>query len=398
MKKIYLSLFLMGAVISCKKNSPELTTGDNSYNLKLKERAKEVGIEHNNGMDYFLASNSVLNLSHKSGVNKKVSFYRNAKNGKMESSEKAPVWLSYTSKQVYSYAREFGNSSTKSSNAVPKIDYDADLIKKLDYLKEHTDPVSIQAMWTDEISVLSNNALLLTSREAGMVNELKGIFSTVYSLGMTQGYAYNFFKSEFKRLEEKYQFVSFNENEGELFLGLLNIAKSSNEYWHVGSDAFDLPPVDPNEPEPVIVQVDLIGYIVGWGKAVWADYDSGNLHSSGQWRRIKAGGSNAIGTSFTSWAAGLTKKLDVLPPILVLPSDTAISPFPKPTDPFFPNPNPEIGFVINPNTGTPVINPKTGEGYDIRYFELDVNPQTGQPIYDLITMQPLVRFRIVQTN
>ena len=145
------------------------------------------------------------------------------------------------------------------------------MIAKLDYLKEHSDPASIQAMWTEEISTLSNNPLLLTSRETGMANELKAIFSTVYSLGMTQGYAYNFFKMEFKRLEDKYQFLSFNENEGELFLGLLNIAKSSNEYWHVGSPSFDLPPVDPNELEPVIVQVDLIGYIVGWGKAVWAD-------------------------------------------------------------------------------------------------------------------------------
>lgn len=394
MKKIYLALFLMGALVSCKKNSSETTMDGDSYNLKLRERAKEVGIDHNNGMDYFLAGNSVLNQAHRSGINKKISFSRNAKSGKMESSERAPIWQSYTSKQIYSYAKAFGNPLTKGSSTVPEIEYDPEMIAKLDYLKEHSDPASIQAMWTEEISTLSNNPLLLTSRETGMVNELKAIFSTVYSLGMTQGYAYNFFKMEFKRLEDKYQFLSFNENEGELFLGLLNIAKSSNEYWHVGSPSFDLPPVDPNELEPVIVQVDLIGYIVGWGKAVWADYDSGNLHSTGQWRRIKAGGSNAIGTSFTSWAAAFTKKFDIPAPILVLPSDTTISPFPKPTDPFFPNPNPETGFVINPNTGTPVINPQTGQGYDIRYFELDINPQTGQPIYDPFTMQPRVRFRI----
>lgn len=86
MKKIYLVLFLMGALVSCKKNSSETTMDGDSYNLKLRERAKEVGIDHNNGMDYFLAGNSVLNQAHRSGINKKISFSRNAKSGKMESS------------------------------------------------------------------------------------------------------------------------------------------------------------------------------------------------------------------------------------------------------------------------------------------------------------------------
>jgi len=79
----------------------------------------------------------------------------------------------------------------------------------------------------------------------------------------------------------------------------------------------------------------------------------------------------------------------------VLTGETPTDPW-NPTDP---GPtNPVEKYVINPNTGTPVINPQTGEGYDIRYFELDVNPYDGQPIYDPITMQPLVRIRIVQTN
>lgn len=95
-------------------------------------------------------------------------------------------------------------------------------------------------------------------------------------------------------------------------------------------------------------------------------------------KRVRVDGNNCIEISYKQ-------------AVVVTPTDPWIPTDPGPT-------NPVEKYVINPNTGTPVINPQTGEGYDIRYFELDVNPQTGQPIYDPNTMQPLVRFRIVQTN
>lgn len=96
-------------------------------------------------------------------------------------------------------------------------------------------------------------------------------------------------------------------------------------------------------------------------------------------RRVRLDGDNCVSIEYKQDA-----------PIVVTPIDPGGPTDPGPT-------NPTEKYVINPNTGTPVINSLTGEYYDINIYELDLN-QWGQPIYDPDTMQPLIRIKIIQVN
>jgi len=159
---------------------------------------------------------------------------------------------------------------------------------------------------------------LLTPREAAMIQEIQNIFTTGSQLNMTSAQAGPYFANKLQALRTKYKNIVWNVNEGEGFLGMLSIAESSNEYWHLGTTLQNpstkvtansqgnslklnkkmtvtaFPVLDPLEPESSIVHIDLASYAFGWGWAVYDDFIAGNLHESSQYRRITKGLQAAI--------------------------------------------------------------------------------------------------------
>lgn len=91
-------------------------------------------------------------------------------------------------------------------------------------------------------------------------------------------------------------------------------------------------PYDPNDPEFPTIQIDLIGYIIGWGRAVLEDYRNGNLTPSGQYGRIGKGIEYGTAASFAAWL----KKISLSVPMMPIENpDPTTNPNP-PTDPSSP--------------------------------------------------------------
>jgi len=64
-------------------------------------------------------------------------------------------------------------------------------------------------------------------------------------------------------------YVDSTINNNELLSGLLSILNSSNNYWY----NLETDPLDPIPYDPLVVQVDCIGYIFGWCRSYSNDCD-----------------------------------------------------------------------------------------------------------------------------
>lgn len=97
------------------------------------------------------------------------------------------------------------------------------------------------------------------------------------------------------------QIMNTSIDPGNLSRGFLEIMKHSAELWK------EHRPLNPNNyPALTLIQLDALGYLWGWSKAVLEDYRNGVLIKERANKRIEAGITFAVEVSFFTW---LTKYL-----------------------------------------------------------------------------------------
>jgi len=124
---------------------------------------------------------------------------------------------------------------------------------------------------------------LITAREKQLLARAKDVFNIDFS-SMTITQTGQYIHEQALILLNDYNNISWNQNEGELAGGLLNIMKASSNFWKDQARSST-----PNHTTKMLIHVDCIGYLAGWGNAVWNDYWNGNLNSGGQGKRIASG-------------------------------------------------------------------------------------------------------------
>lgn len=217
-----------------------------------------------------------------------------------------------TATELITYGSAYFNSLPENSGSILPLDLRG--VPKLDSCLTNFKTTNIRAIWDQSLSPTSLNTIV-TPREQAMLAELTEIFDGIYTgaaTGINNSVGY-----QLTALETKYQNIVFEPNEGELFTGALNIAKSSNEYWSTtASNIFYYQQAGANfqknnllniqsnpsakgghpfvdlwayNTQVPLVQVDAVFFIVGWLIAVGDDIDNNNLHPEGQWRRLRKG-------------------------------------------------------------------------------------------------------------
>ncbi|WP_454881742.1 hypothetical protein [Sphingobacterium detergens] len=308
MKKLTFLIILCIAISSCKKDSNSQQNVDlQEYNSKLKGNTKNLGISHNDGISYSINSNQLS-----------TGFLFPPKTNPDPLSS-APNYTSQDLKDIIISTYDFiGSTYGEEYRGIP-----SQILPTVVDVINAPNTVLVNAKIDSIENILTQNSIL-TAREALMIQELQNIFTVGSQLNMTSLQAGPYFANKLETLRTKYENIVWNINEGEAFLGMLSIAESSNEYWHLGT-TLQLPPtqqtgnsakfnkkmnvtvipaLDPFEPEGSIVHVDLAGYALGWGWAVYNDWAAGNLHESGQNGRITRG----LQTAITASALRLAKR------------------------------------------------------------------------------------------
>ncbi|WP_343533580.1 hypothetical protein [Pedobacter sp.] len=303
-KNYFLAIAFFCFISACKKNGQNTIENFDvaNYNVQLKRLTGNVGKVHNNGLDVALRS-SILITHNKLQFNRRQvqSLFPTApdpENPGQEASESSA--LAACENYINNQPEFSGLNLSTSPDVMLSINSSA-TIRTPSHLSNQLDSV---------LNIL-NQYNLISSRELGMVEELNDIFINGYSLNLNQADANYYFATELQALRNQHMNIVWNVNEGELFLGMLEVAINSNIYWHSNlsneTQGFrtsktmtlsnELLPADPTLPEEPLVQVDAIGYIFGWGKAVLSDYNNNKLNPSGQWHRIGQGALTALQAS-----------------------------------------------------------------------------------------------------
>lgn len=139
---------------------------------------------------------------------------------------------------------------------------------------------------------------VLNSQERNFVDLVQGVFLQDFS-GLSLSQVCDKISSDLESIRLAYESATWSPGEGDLAGGLIYLAIGSNEYCRNNyNNLVNQNPSGTEEPPaPLIVQLDCAGYVVGWAHAVYSDWESGNLNPDGQWRRINAGVSTAVGAS-----------------------------------------------------------------------------------------------------
>jgi len=297
-------------MISCKKDfNSQQTVSSKEYNNKLKANIKDLGASHNSGISYSINSNT---------ISTSILFPPKNNSGSLLPT---PNYASQDIKNIIISTYDFiGSTYGEEYRGIPSqiLQTVVDVINS-----ENTLFINSKIDATEELLTQNN---LLSSRESLMIQELQDIFAVGSQLNMTSEQAGPYFANKLKELRTKYKNIVWNINEGEGFLGMLSIAESSNEYWHLNTTVQSpsakvvakskmnitaIPTLAPFDLENSIVHVDLAGYALAWGWAVYNDWAAGNLHESGQYGRITKGLQGAITASTMRLIKTQTRKITV---------------------------------------------------------------------------------------
>ncbi|NHA04345.1 hypothetical protein G7092_11085 [Mucilaginibacter sp. HC2] len=275
MKKIFFlfsALLIIGAIYSCKKNNNSSKNDDTQDLLKT---TANIGKYHNSGMAYVIGN---LNKSNRLKTT--------------STSAEAPTSLEVY-QQAAAYVSSLGDYLALATTPSPN------LIQNLQNAASINNVNDLQIQWTSSVNSVSTSGLIITTREQGMVAEIEQVLVNASNqLSNTENH--NVIKEKLNSIKVKYSNTVYNANEGELFNGLLSIASSSNDfnfdYLNTGQSVNGPPP--PDKSLANVIAADALGYIWGWGKAVYEDSKKpGGIQKSGENERIKQGLIGAIQAS-----------------------------------------------------------------------------------------------------
>ncbi len=297
--KFIFPLILLLVIYSCKRNESQPSINAGSQDL-LKSTAL-AGKVHNAGLSYIISD--VLNsTSQNPRLNSgSTSLNSSFSNGYRADNLHPEVSSATIFKSAIGYMAKQPEYSHLTFNSTPE------LLQKLDDLRADISESGMKKQWNTLVDSKIYN--LITSREKNMVNDIKQVFDEVHGQ-QASNQIYLVLKSKLEALRLKYSNINYQENEGELFNGIIDIALASNNYWHNLSDPSLISPANKSteglskksisalhinsetigQSSSALIQLDCLGYLSGWGSALWDDYNSkGGVKPSGQWRRIGQG-------------------------------------------------------------------------------------------------------------
>ncbi|MBT2561872.1 hypothetical protein J7E50_20100 [Pedobacter sp. ISL-68] len=310
MKKLSILMLALIALFSCKKSNNNVADDLQQYNYNLKRLTGVVGKLHNEGVARaLLIKNKGLSIP-------KIQSLFPVSPETPTTPQPVGAYSAQDVRNIIASSYDYVLSQPEFSGSERGIP--AQVIPSVISTIYAPDPVTINLKVDSTVTSLRQQNLV-SIREAGMIQELQDIFINGYALNMTQANAGVYFANKLNELRAKYVNIVWEINEGEGFLGMLEIATSSNQYWHANTTQpaiasigkspqaklmsinktmnLLVPPATPLEPETPIVQVDLAAYALSWGWSVWNEYQAGTLNSSGQWNRISKGLQVAISAS-----------------------------------------------------------------------------------------------------
>ncbi|WP_316817075.1 hypothetical protein [Pedobacter nyackensis] len=275
-----LGLLLFTVYSSCKKDKGNVASEFElrQYNSNLKRLTGVIGKLHNEGITEALSNNKEgLIGAGKSLLPMSPTIYTTPPlNGTYNELDLKNI-ISSIYDYVLSQPEFFGSERGIPQQVVP------DLVS----IVNEPNPATINLKIDATITLLRQQNYI-SLREAGMIKELQNIFINGYALNMTQINAGIYFTDKLDELRAKYADIEWGINEGEGFLGMLEIATSSNQYWH------EVQSLDLEDP---IVQVDMGAYVLAWGWLVYNEAMAGTLQSRDQWKRISRSTQAAITAS-----------------------------------------------------------------------------------------------------
>lgn len=316
-KTFNLLLIIITSVIaiSCQKKQEKISISDNK---KLDNIISTIGKFHNNSLN--LAGERIFLLNSKSQKNKTNGLTSSIPLPPYEIEEGVDVPMTTILQNVLNSMENIPEYSNL------HLENDPQLITKLEAASADFSITGFYNQWTTAVNepVLNN---FLTARERDLINQILIIFSDSHGPHRVPYNIHANMISRFEALKNQHANTVWQENEGELFLGTLEIAMSSTDYWFSANSQTQLSnTVNPNlelfkksnnngkimksnflaaarDPLaqtsiPLFIEADALGYILGWVNAVYRDAVSpGGLQSSGQWKRIGSGIAGGAGMS-----------------------------------------------------------------------------------------------------
>jgi hypothetical protein len=229
-KLLFLTVILFG--VSCNQSDNENDL------LTVKSPAEGVGALHNDGLDFIFAKLSESNTLRSSAS-------------------------TVSSVELATLARDYVQTVPGYTATITLADIDY-LASHLDNIRANFTSAGIQQYWSSIVNDDSFKNLNLSSLELKAVGEVEQVFKNVLTSNFSAKQQYDYIKANAAKIQSTYVQNLLANNQGELLSGLLQIMSSSNDYWYSSSITTNTP-LDPLIPyEPLIVQCDAIGYIVGW--------------------------------------------------------------------------------------------------------------------------------------
>lgn len=302
MKKTGYILFLLLIISACSKEK-EITKNDkemftNKYNI---------GNIHNNGLSHL--GNKILNRTRR--LNKQASIkniYLDNKNT-VNSKEENAKYITANSLDFINNTEDFANIDLH-TNLSRGIE---DVINTTQNLNE----IQMNDYW-NLVTEFKGLEDVISSREREMVSEIQRIFTDLTPLTLTNSQLHAVIKNRLEALKEKHANIIFEDCEGELFLGAMEIALYSTDFWSEKSTITLVSNINANrfnkfafthqftsnpqeqviETPGAIIQADIIGYLFAWGGALWNDSQSEKgVRAEDQYSRIGTGLWGAMGAS-----------------------------------------------------------------------------------------------------
>lgn len=272
---ILLSLII--GFVACSNENEGLKTS-------IAKQAECIGEMHNGGLDFIFAHLESLGENGNSSLRISTS-----------ATKTTSVQLATVSRDYLQATPNF--TTVISTNKIECLAVDLDIISS-NFTKE-----GIQTYWKSIINDDSFKSIALSSIEQQAFSKVEQIFLNLSNSTLSERQQYDYIKTNIAQINSTYG--SNMVNQSELLCGLLSIMDSSNDYWLNASITTTTTADKPIPFNSYVVQVDAMGYIIGWVRAVIEDQKryptqaeygahSSDRIQSGLWGALAASGVRAV--------------------------------------------------------------------------------------------------------
>jgi hypothetical protein len=257
MKNIFYSIcavLLVLYFVGCNNASEVITAS-------IESQAKSIGQIHNDGLDFIFSQVQLLEQE----------------NPSLRASV-APVM---TSVQLATITRDYLQTTPNFTTVITRTHIEQ-VAADLDKIMANFTKEGIQSNWNSVKNDPSFKRITLSTTEQKAFADAEQIFLNLSNSNLSVQQQYDYIQANVAKIKTAYSVTILNQSE--LISGLLSIMDSSNEYWYKQE------PLIPYNP--VVVQADCFGYLVGWIRAFGNDqgrYSTQKEFSAHSGDRIREG-------------------------------------------------------------------------------------------------------------